>query len=671
VELLRATPLGSLFDTEELQGLADCFVELSYRRGDIVCREGEDGDSFFVVVSGELEVWGGPTRERVVARLGSGEVLGEMALLLGGKRTATVTAARATRLLALDRALFDRMVLPNARVLEYFSRMLCRRLATLVRGDALPAATTVIAVTGRPGLKGKSFVAATLALLLGEYSGREAVLVRGVRDAPRRRRGAPLALREVADRGAEAILATVEPQDGAAPTLTVGLPSRAGGHGGDEIATLVSKLGGRFSFVVLDLGAASDRLAAAVVDSADVAIDILDGRGQARSAADPPALHRTLPVVNLYNGASAPIAISHCEPFVIRDDPALRSLDPPAQARHVRAHPWSPAAPALHRLARKILGATVGLALGGGAAFGVVHVGVLKALEDNEIPIDLLAGSSMGSVVALAYAAGVRAPEMVEIARRLGTKLTTLSAVLDFTLTRPGLLSGDGLVRVFGPLTGAVQHFDELLLPCRAVATDIETGERVTIGSGRIDVAFRASSAVPLLWAPVRLDGRVLVDGGVTDPVPAEVAAEMGADLCIAVNAVPALKRGVDTVLSRLYRRLNRFNPLSYLGESRDMPSMFDLVMNSMQTLQHELGNFKAISADVRIDPDLSAHTWIEFYRPEELMEKGIEATERALPDIRRLIGSRLRAAPGNGAPAGLGHRRSPGAARGDLRWAT
>src|SRR5439155_505575 len=105
----------------------------------------------------------------------------------------------------------------------------------------------------------------------------------------------------------------------------------------------------------------------------------------------------------------------------------------------------------------------------------------------------------------------------------------------------------------------------QLAFPCRAVAADIETGERVSIGTGALDVAFRASSAVPMLWAPVRLDGRVLVDGGVVDPVPAEVVREMGADLCIAVNVVPQLKKGVDTVLSRLYRGVNQFNPLVYL----------------------------------------------------------------------------------------------------------
>src|SRR5262249_9126941 len=109
--------------------------------------------------------------------------------------------------------------------------------------------------------------------------------------------------------------------------------------------------------------------------------------------------------------------------------------------------------------------------------------------------------------------------------------------------------------------------------------------------------------------------------------------------------AVPRLRKGVQTVLSRSYRRLKRLDPLSYLAGSRDLPNMFDLIMNSMQTLQHELGNFKAISADVRINPDLSPLTWIEFYKPQEFIDRGAEAAERALAEIKRLLAVR-RGAP-------------------------
>jgi NTE family protein len=231
---------------------------------------------------------------------------------------------------------------------------------------------------------------------------------------------------------------------------------------------------------------------------------------------------------------------------------------------------------------------------------------------------------------------------MTEIARRLGTLRTTLWAALDPTLARPAILSGDKVAAAFAEVRDRVTTFDRLVLPYRAVAADVETGERVAIGAGSVETAYRASAAVPIVWSPIRLDGRVLIDGSMIDPVPGEVVREMGADLCLAVNVVPPLRKGVETVLARWYHRLNRLNPLAYLSNSLGMPSMFDLGMNTVQMLQRELGNYKAIAADALISPDLTEFTWIEFYRAGELIERGAAAAERALPQIRRLLAERV-----------------------------
>ena len=235
---------------------------------------------------------------------------------------------------------------------------------------------------------------------------------------------------------------------------------------------------------------------------------------------------------------------------------------------------------------------------------------------------------------------------MVDIAFRIGTKLTTLSA-LDFTIGRPGILSGRRLIRIFSPLLGSVKRFDQLQFPCRVVAADVESGECIWIGEGRLDTAFRASCSVPILWVPVRHDGRVLVDGGMVNPVPVDVLHEMGADVRIGVNVVPPLKKGVTNALTRIWRRVDALNPLSYLGDNRHLPNMLDIFMNTIQMLQHELGNFKAIAADVRIVPDLSDLTWVEFYKPRELIDRGAEAAEKALPEIRRVLAERRAAGGG------------------------
>src|SRR5262249_47147458 len=116
----------------------------------------------------------------------------------------------------------------------------------------------------------------------------------------------------------------------------------------------------------------------------------------------------------------------------------------------------------------------------------------------------------------------------------------------------------------------------------------------------------------------------------------------MGADLCIAVNVVPRPQLGVENAISRAVRMVNRINPMSYLNGDTGMPPMFDIIMNSMQVLQHELGTFKAISADVLIKPDLSDFTWVEYYRSNELISRGEEAAERAVPAIERALNQKL-----------------------------
>jgi NTE family protein len=640
--LFSAVPLFSAFNREELEAAAERFVELSYRRGDVVCTEGEEGETFFVCLSGELEVSVG-SPPRIVNRLGPGECVGEMSLLVGGPRIATVVASRPSHLLALDKVVFERFFLHNAKILEYFSRVLCKRLATGNQGRVAARSSSTVAVTAAPGLKGKTLVAGAVARLVRAFAGDEVVLLSVGAG------GAARSLSELVGAGAERHLR----EDGlGVPVLTLSPAStRDGDDLADQLAALAERLGDRFHWIFLDLGDDTAGLGRAAAEVADMVVRIVH-----RYEACPgrPPRSRTLHVVNLYNTSSPIVPVNHTEPYILGADSALEALGRSDQAAHVLLHPRSPAAPALHRLARKLLGTTVGMAFGGGAAFGLTHLGVLKVLEANGIAVDLVAGSSMGGLVALGFGAGFEAAEMIDNALRLGTIRNTLWATLDLSLTKPALMSGDRLAKLLMPLIGSITSFDQLARPCRVVATDIESGERVSIGSGALEVAGRASCAIPMLWCPVKHDGRILVDGGVTDPVPAEVVLEMGADICIAVNAVPRLRRGVETVLSRLYRRIKRFDPFSYVTGSRDLPNMFDLIMNTMQTLQHELGNFRAITADVRINPDVSALTWVEFYKPQAFIDRGAEAAERALPEIKRVLAERRGTRP---APSDAGLR--------------
>jgi NTE family protein len=635
-ELLSTIPIFSFLGRSELAAVHELFVEAVYQKGDTICRAGEEGDTFYVVLDGELEVWAGQGEQRMTGTLKRGDFFGEMALLQGGRRMATVIVSRRARLLSLDKTSFNSLFLKNPKALEYFTRVLCKRLASVSKGEGVRKATTTISVSGRPGLKGKSIIASGLAGILNDLTGAEVLLVRVLCG----KEGPQGAVAQLLSSDLDASPANI---DEAFTSRSKGITlldikansDKVSGYYSERASNLISRLTDRFPFIVFDLGSEPAALIQAAPEFSDIMIEIVE---RPEAAAPSETRLKKFQVVNLFNPGSKPISLSHCEPFVLPSDPSLSGND---AADFIRAKRRAHAALPIQRLARKLLGSTVGLALGGGAAFGIAHLGVLRVLEQNDVPIDLVAGCSQGSIIGVGYAAGISIEEMISIARKLGQRRNFFMA-MDFTLTRPGVLAGNRIIEIFAPLLKGKETFEDLVMPCRTVATDIESGERVAIGEGKLSSAFRASASVPMVISPFRLGNRSLVDGGVADPVPAEVVNAMGADLCVAVNVVPPLKKGVENAVSRTYRQLNRLNPLSYIGDSRYLPNLFDIIMNAMQILQYELGNFKAISADVLINPDLSDFTWIEYYRAQELIQRGADAAERALPAIKRAYSQKL-----------------------------
>jgi NTE family protein len=638
-DILSTIPIFSFLGRSEIAAVQSLFVESTRQKGEYVCREGEEGDAFHIILDGELEVFVGESETaRVLSILKKGDFFGEMALLQGGKRTASVVVARRARLVTLDRTSFNSLFLKNPKALEYFTRVLCKRVADANKGDVVRKSTMAISVGAvRESLRGKTLLSKALAAVLHDITGAEVLLISlsAADTGPRSE------LTEILQLGgsSDALDRAMEPVAEGVFSLNVpALPGQDKNYYGEYGSTLVSRFSDRFPFIIFDIDGESPSVTEAIDLFSDVYIEIVDSDERPRNHDASDEQTKYFRVINRFNITSHAMALNHCEPFVLPHDSWLNSGN---STDFIRNNPRSGVGLPIHRLARKILGATVGVALGGGAAFGIAHLGVLQVLEKHGIPIDLIAGCSQGSIIGVGYAAGVTSRRMVEIALQLGHWKNSLLAV-DLTLTRPGLLMGNSFVKIFEPYLSDIRTFADLLMPCMTVATDIESGERVPIGSGLLTTAFRASAAVPMVFAPVKLGERVLVDGGVSDPVPAEVVNSMGADLCIAVNVVPQLKLGVENAVSKAVRVVNRLNPISYLNGGAGMPAMFDIIMNSMQVLQHELGNFKAISADVLINPDLSDFTWIEYYRSEELIRRGAEAAERAMPAIERALNQKL-----------------------------
>jgi NTE family protein len=630
IPLLRSSSLFSTFDDGALAALAERCGDRSFGRGDVVWKAGDAGTELLIVVSGRLDVWGTSADggEQLVGTVGPGECVGEMALVLDDRRSATVTCGRATRALALSKAEFREVLRTQGDMMTDLIVLLSRRAMELARRQPTERHSLVVGVAARPGVPGASMIASAIAELAPETLGIASVLIRlGDRGYP---------LRSIGDE--PSLPSRLRTRRGLPPVLDLEAPAPVGAEElSHAITHVVDSCGDRFRLFVLDLPT-GDHAVSAAAAVCDVVVEVTGDRSEPTATGV-----RTLQVVNCYGGTVPPAPVNHCEPFVLPVEPSLAE-GWNRGGRLAFASPLLPASRVLRRLVRKIWGVTVGVALGGGAAFGIAHVGVLAALEESGLPIDMVAGTSMGSIVALGYAAGLSPSEMCAIADRIGNVRTTLS-VIDPSLGGAGMLNGNRLVSIFSPLLDR-ESFDELDMPCRVVAMDIDTGASVSIGSGPLDRAFRASCSIPVVFKPVRIDGRTVVDGGMIDPVPSGVLREMGADVAVAVNVVPRLNPAVSTTLSKTFKRVSRLNPMSYMSSSQGLPDLIDVFMNSLQAIQYELGTFKSLSADLLVNVDLADFTWIDFHRSAELIERGREAGGRAAVDLQAVIAERV-GAPG------------------------
>lgn len=174
----------------------------------------------------------------------------------------------------------------------------------------------------------------------------------------------------------------------------------------------------------------------------------------------------------------------------------------------------------------------IGLALGGGGALGLGHIGVLEVLEENGIKVDMIAGTSMGAIIGSAYASGLSTSEMKDIA----CKLKTID-LFDINLKMGGLLSGTSAEKWIKNAI-KIKDFNETQIPFACTACDLYSGKEVVLNSGNIIKAVRASMSAPAVFRPVEMDNMCLVDGGLLGNVPAQVVKDMGADIVIAVNVL-------------------------------------------------------------------------------------------------------------------------------------
>ncbi|WP_457572471.1 patatin-like phospholipase family protein [Desulfovulcanus sp.] len=307
----------------------------------------------------------------------------------------------------------------------------------------------------------------------------------------------------------------------------------------------------------------------------------------------------------------------------------------------------------------------IGLALGSGSARGWAHIGVIEALQEEGIDIDVVAGTSIGALVGAVFAAG-KIKEFKEVILDLDWR--KILSMLDVVFPKTGLLDGKKVAE-FVQNYVEDREIDDFLLPFCAVCTDLKTGEEVRIFQGGVIEAVRASIAVPGIFTPVMMGQRCLVDGGLVNPVPVSVVRQMRADLVIAVDlnhdivgknlSIGPKKRDKswrkkkkfrnkisvkDKVFQEVKEKIKNidvplFDSMRQWLVKEHMPNIFDIMLTSINIMENQItqANLRLEQPDILIRPNLGYIKFMDFHRAEEAISEGYQAAKKAVCEWKSL----------------------------------
>jgi NTE family protein len=714
VVILKRVPVFASCTEEQLHLIADQTRLVEYKKGEYIYREGDAADAFYIISSGRLRVFSqADGQEKTFAVLHNGDSFGEISLLTGESHSATVQALNDTLVLQLEKGDFDEVINRVPSLVLYLSRMLSKRLRAREHGPEFSEATIVAIYSAAKGV-GRTCFAVALASTLKRETGQDVVVVdfSGAEGNPGWLYGlvTPMQTRHhtlpvsASEESLESGL--IDHPFGFSVLVAGELLSASGGE--QAVAPLLSFLTKRFHYILIDLPVQVEPPILKALIQSDL-IYLVTSPTREHILRTNALVHqlrtsmgaveqRMKVVLNMLEGSGEPVSPSDAaqqlgQPiaFTLPYIPSASGRLTPEELARLLESRASPYATTVRRIARELGGLLVGLALGSGAALGLAHVGVLKVIEREKIPIDIIAGSSIGALVAGLWASGRSAEELERMAVRFKNPwdirrlfifdlgIPTVAVMLGLLAgIAVGLLAGfwTGLLFGFmvsvafglalGPLAGgpiqgarlmakleedfAGKTFEDTWLPLKIVAANPMAREEVVLESGSLAIAARASVSIPGIFKPVTVMGKICLDGGVVSPVPISVLKQAGANHVIAVNVFPTTQE-LRVYRQELLRRraerdsqlASRSLPVRLLFRVRQellrsvSPLVFDIIMRSMQSMEYQIAEVACREADITLRPTIPGSHWLEFFSPEKFIRRGEEVALQHLPELKRI----------------------------------
>ena len=661
--ILKEIPLFASLSEEERQLIKEKSSFQEYKKGEVIYREGSPADAFYCVILGRVVIYTQDQceNETVLEYLHRGKYFGIISLLTGEPHSVTVKSLNDCLLLVIKKDNFDFILNKIPRLAIDLSQTLSRRLKRKDIHQKTIFESTIFSVFSSYSQAGKTVYAMNLALSLNKETHKSVVIVDicpkdKIHSLPARLEintegrifdlstpcDNPAVVRDfiLRDRfGVDLVCLYYEPDDEAGVKRLIGL-----------LTLLVND----YHYIILDLPSSMDRSIFGILNQSDL-IHIL-------TSPEPVDLKRTRSlierlkeefhfpeekikvIINEYKFSK----LTHEQQIELLSYSIFATLpriEFGASDRLVLDNPDCEYAKAIRRISRRMGDCLVGLALGVGVAYGLCHIGVLKVIEEEEIPIDVIAGSSIGALLASLWVTGRSAAEIIEITKEF-REPKRIWGLVDLTFPLLGFIKGNKLYNFLKKYLGNKTFYD-VRLPLKIIASDIRRREPKVLDKGLLVDAIMATCAMPGVFRPFKAKEEILLDGGVITPLPTEPLFKMGVRKIIAVNVTPPrenvirqyekMKEDIAVSSPQAAKKNRWFNPLHYFSD-KFKTNILDIIFSSIEAMQSEMAEREAQLADIVLRPDTRGLFWLELNRAEDFAKRGEEETRRNLDKIWHII---------------------------------
>ncbi|MBU1870088.1 MAG: patatin-like phospholipase family protein [Candidatus Omnitrophica bacterium] len=649
--IISEIPLFAGLSEQEKQIIKERSEIVDYNKGQVIYEEGSGPSALYCLVLGRVVIYaqGISEHKKVLEYLHRGKYFGMISLLTNEPHSVTAQAINDTVLLIIKKEDFDFILKKIPRLAIDLSQTLSRRLKRKDLHQKTIFESTIASVFSSYSQAGKTVYSLNLALSIKKETSKSVIILDilpkenihtlpdklEVKDYPVFDLSSGTADNMSALRsfifnnkfGIDVICFYYDPEDESCVK---------------KVVAVLSLLVNDYNYLILDLPSVMDRPIFSILNQSDI-IHIL-------SSPDEIDLKKTHNLIARlkdefdFNLDKIKIIINEYKLSKLSYDEetdmlgrgvyaTLPKIDFQSVDRLVLDSPDSEYAKAVRRIARQIGDCQLGLVFGVGVAYGFCHIGVLKVIEEENIPIDIIAGSSMGALIASLWAIGRSSSEILEMTKEF-KEPKHIWGLIDLTWPFTGFIKGNKLHNFLKKYLGNKTFYD-LKLPLKIIASDVRRKEPRILDKGLLADAIMASCAMPGVFAPFKFKEEFLYDGGVIYPLPTEALFKLGVKKIIAVNVTPSRED-----IMRQYEKIKEDvegKPVLNIKKKFQM-NMVDAIFSTVEILQSEVAQKEGQLADIILHPDTSGLYWLELHKAAEFARRGELEARKNLDKIKQIV---------------------------------